>query len=298
MPLFKGEGDAVITLEGFDAEDIGAAPKFHGHGIDQVTGLQQALEQKQPAGEYQPAGDYAPAIHEHGIENVTGLQEALDSKQPADEDLAAIAQLSTTQFGRSLLERADAQSLRSLLDVAPIIQSQVPPTNPAENLRWIELNANNRFLAEWIWHGGWKRWLSPQVEHYTISLVLTGEDFKNIQIRQLQGVNYDFLLEGFTGSFLCANAQSTTSFWQITLNRVTLANVPFFVSQMRTSDIATTNNWIQKKGYYNQAGDQSPSIGAIAESDTAVFRLRHVPTNNPGTLTTSTTVRWRWVRPQ
>jgi hypothetical protein len=52
-------------------------PSTHGHDIGDVTGLQAALDGKQPV------GSYAPAIHGHAITDVTGLQTALDGKAAA-----------------------------------------------------------------------------------------------------------------------------------------------------------------------------------------------------------------------
>lgn len=59
------------------------AAAAHGHGIGDVTGLQVALDGKQAA------GSYAAAAHSHAISNVTGLQAALDGKQAAGSYAAA-----------------------------------------------------------------------------------------------------------------------------------------------------------------------------------------------------------------
>lgn len=64
----------------------------HTHSIANVTGLQAALDGKQPEGSYaltahnhngtyQPAGNYAAAVHGHVIADVTDLQAELDGKQ-------------------------------------------------------------------------------------------------------------------------------------------------------------------------------------------------------------------------
>ena len=58
-------------------------PSAHTHAVADVTGLQSALDGKQPA------GSYAPTSHVHTIANVTGLQAALDGKQPAGSYAAA-----------------------------------------------------------------------------------------------------------------------------------------------------------------------------------------------------------------
>ena len=47
----------------------------------------------------------------------TDLQTALDARQPLDADLTAIAALTTTSFGRGLLDDADATAGRSSLGV-------------------------------------------------------------------------------------------------------------------------------------------------------------------------------------
>ena len=52
----------------------GKANTSHKHGILDVTGLQTALDGKQPA------GSYAASAHTHSITNVSGLQSALDGK--------------------------------------------------------------------------------------------------------------------------------------------------------------------------------------------------------------------------
>jgi hypothetical protein len=49
------------------------------------------------------------------IASITGLQTALDAKQPLDSDLTAIAALTTTTFGRSLLTAADAAALSAVV---------------------------------------------------------------------------------------------------------------------------------------------------------------------------------------
>lgn len=72
----------------------------HVHPIADVTGLQTALDGKQPTGSYsltshdhsgvyQPVGDYAAEAHAHVIADVTGLQGELDGKQAAGSYAAA-----------------------------------------------------------------------------------------------------------------------------------------------------------------------------------------------------------------
>jgi hypothetical protein len=49
----------------------------------------------------------------------SAIQTQLDAKQPLDSDLTAIAALTTTATGRSLLAIADAAAGRTILDAAP-----------------------------------------------------------------------------------------------------------------------------------------------------------------------------------
>jgi hypothetical protein len=70
-----------------------AAPPFL---ISDVTGLQTALDTKQPSGVYALVGDMiaglagkAALVHGHAIADVTGLQGALDAKQPVGSYAAA-----------------------------------------------------------------------------------------------------------------------------------------------------------------------------------------------------------------
>jgi hypothetical protein len=97
--LFNG---AYASLTGIPST---FTPSAHSHTISEVTGLQSALDGKQPTGSYltQTTGDarysqlghthayssltgipssFAPSAHTHAISEVTGLQTALDGKQP------------------------------------------------------------------------------------------------------------------------------------------------------------------------------------------------------------------------
>jgi hypothetical protein len=78
---------------------------YHIHSLVDVSGLQSALDSKQPSGNYaqlshqhllvdvsglqsaldskQPSGNYAQLSHQHLLVDVSGLQSALDSKQPS-----------------------------------------------------------------------------------------------------------------------------------------------------------------------------------------------------------------------
>ena len=67
----------------------GKANKAHTHAVSDVTGLQSALDGKQPKGSYatttaltEGLAGKANKAHTHAVSDVTGLQSALDGKQP------------------------------------------------------------------------------------------------------------------------------------------------------------------------------------------------------------------------
>lgn len=76
-------------------------PAAHSHAVSEVTGLQAALDGKQPVGSYVLTSNFnwgslsgkpttfTPSAHGHAIGEVTGLQAALDSKQAAGSYAAA-----------------------------------------------------------------------------------------------------------------------------------------------------------------------------------------------------------------
>jgi len=77
-PAFKNFDDRITALE-----QGGGAGGPHTHSVDQVTGLQAALDGKQVS------GDYASSVHGHAIADVTGLQAALDGKAASDHTHAS-----------------------------------------------------------------------------------------------------------------------------------------------------------------------------------------------------------------
>lgn len=85
-----------VTWETLSGKPSTFTPAAHSHGIAQVNGLQQALDGKQPTGNYSTAGhthtksDVTDFAHSHAISDVTGLQEALDAKATSSE-LGALA---------------------------------------------------------------------------------------------------------------------------------------------------------------------------------------------------------------
>lgn len=87
----------------------GASPGSHTHVIDDVTGLQTALDGK-AASDHNHAGVYADATHGHTIDDVTGLQTALDGKAASDhvhalDDLSDVTTAGATD-GQALVYNA------------------------------------------------------------------------------------------------------------------------------------------------------------------------------------------------
>lgn len=129
----------------------GVSPPF---AISDTTGLQSALDSKQPAdagltalagltsagiyylsapdvwspvtiganltfsaGVLAATGGGTGVFPPFAISDTTGLQTALDGKQPLDSDLTAIAALTTTSYGRGLLTLANMAALKTSLSL-------------------------------------------------------------------------------------------------------------------------------------------------------------------------------------
>ena len=96
------------TTEAVDGKFAGKADKVHTHTIENITGLQDALDGKQAVGDYALKSEVktvddkfagytttealnglldgkAAVVHTHTVDNVTGLQAALDAKMAASE---------------------------------------------------------------------------------------------------------------------------------------------------------------------------------------------------------------------
>lgn len=105
---YAKKAEVTKQIETVDGKFAGKADKVHTHTIENVTGLQDALDGKQAAGDYalksevktvddKFAGytttealnvlldDKAAVVHTHTVDNVTGLQAALDAKMAASE---------------------------------------------------------------------------------------------------------------------------------------------------------------------------------------------------------------------
>jgi hypothetical protein len=101
------------------------------------TATQTALDLKAPLASPTFTGTVAGVTKTHvGLGNVdntsdvnkpvsTATQTALDGKQPVDSDLTAIAALTTTSYGRSLLTGADAAATRTAIGVAAAVAGLV-----------------------------------------------------------------------------------------------------------------------------------------------------------------------------
>jgi hypothetical protein len=63
---------------------------------------------------------FPPDSHSHAQSDVTGLVAALGALQPLDADLTALAALTTTAYGRGLLELADAAAALTAIGAQPL----------------------------------------------------------------------------------------------------------------------------------------------------------------------------------
>ena len=88
---------ALASQSDLNSALSGKAAALHSHAIVDVTGLQSALDGKQPS------GSYAPTSHTHVISDITGLQSEIDAKQPT---LVSATNIKTVN-GNSLLGSGD-----------------------------------------------------------------------------------------------------------------------------------------------------------------------------------------------
>lgn len=133
----------MATQAELDAVAAAKANSSHTHAQSDITSLTSDLAAKQPldsdltaiaalsttsfgrsllelanAAALLSAAGAAAASHTHAQSEVTNLVSDLAAKQPLDSDLTALAALTTTSFGRSLLEAASAEAARSTLAIA------------------------------------------------------------------------------------------------------------------------------------------------------------------------------------
>ena len=89
MNFIKNKPDlsTYATATALSTGLAGKANKAHTHAVDDVTGLQTALDGKQPKGDYATTtaltdglAGKANTAHTHTIADVTGLQDALNGK--------------------------------------------------------------------------------------------------------------------------------------------------------------------------------------------------------------------------
>ena len=126
-----GGGGGSTDWADITNKPITFTPSAHTHVIGDTTGLQTALDGKQPS------GSYASASHGHVIGDVTGLQTALDGKQ---ESLVSGTTIKTV----------NGQSLLGSGDVASGIYVQQSAPSGTHNFLWVELNGDNTIKTFWI----------------------------------------------------------------------------------------------------------------------------------------------------
>lgn len=105
---YAKKAEVAKQIEAVDGKFAGKADKVHTHTIENITGLQNALDGKQAVGDYALKSEVktvddkfagytttealnglldgkAAVVHTHTVDNVTGLQAALDAKMAASE---------------------------------------------------------------------------------------------------------------------------------------------------------------------------------------------------------------------
>lgn len=105
---YAKKAEVAKQIEAVDGKFAGKADKVHTHTIENITGLQDALDGKQTVGDYALKSEVktvddkfagytttealnglldgkASVVHTHTVDNVTGLQAALDAKMAASE---------------------------------------------------------------------------------------------------------------------------------------------------------------------------------------------------------------------
>lgn len=105
---YAKKAEVTKQIEAVDGKFAGKADKVHTHTIENITGLQDALDGKQTVGDYALKSEVktvddkfagytttealnglldgkAAVVHTHTVDNVTGLQAALDAKMAASE---------------------------------------------------------------------------------------------------------------------------------------------------------------------------------------------------------------------
>ena len=135
----------------------GKANKAHTHAVADVTGLQTALDGKQPKGDYATSkalteglAGKANTAHTHTIDNVTGLQTALDGNIPKTGNRGDLAGYSTSAVGTTV----DA----SAKDSQYATSGAVTVKNGATGQAWtkvVKMSAGTVTLeSNWTWVNG------------------------------------------------------------------------------------------------------------------------------------------------
>lgn len=101
--------------------------------------------------------DKANVNHTHIQSEITDLVDDLAGKQPASSDLSAIAALSTTTFGRSLLTAADAADAKSMLNISA---PDSPETVRVPQLRGVPITVygHSQSVPNAGYHGSGNHW--------------------------------------------------------------------------------------------------------------------------------------------
>ena len=146
-----------VGMSGTAGTNYPMASESHTHSISNVTNLQDALDGKQPKGDYATSkalteglAGKANTAHTHTIANVTGLQDALDGKIPKTGNRGALAGYSTSAVGTTV----DA----SAKDSQYATSGAVTVKNGATGQAWtkvVKMSAGTVTLeSNWAWVDG------------------------------------------------------------------------------------------------------------------------------------------------
>jgi hypothetical protein len=155
----------------------------HEHAIDEITGLQIALDGKASANHEHPISGIdglvsvldgkASAIHSHLISDVTNLQTTLDDK------------VSSTTLANTVSVLQGEINQKANTTQLPI-WSQSEPINPTNNLTWYELASDSNLKNKWLRINN--SWMS-EIQKFNLSWFL-GEGRDSSQVALDTAYNY------------------------------------------------------------------------------------------------------------
>jgi len=113
-------------------------PAEHSHTVEDVTGLQAALDENPSWGDVTGKPEsFPPAEHSHTVEDVTGLQAALDGKQPSgnyattDTVDAVAGRVTALENAEPEISRSESSDLEARITALESTLQEPDPEEPA-----------------------------------------------------------------------------------------------------------------------------------------------------------------------